>query len=236
MIATIINVITVIIGSLAGFFLHSKIKDDFKTVVYDGVGLICIILGITMGLEGTKILYIALSIVIGGLLGTFLKIEDQVLKLGEVLKKVFKVKESGDHNAAFAFLNASVLFCVGPITLLGSFQAGVQGDYSLILTKSVMDGFLAILLSAAMGIGTIFSALTILIYQGGMTLLAVLVSPYVSDLVLSEISGIGGLLIIMIGLNLLHLKNIKTANYTPAFLVIIIFVALDPMINGLLGI
>ena len=117
------------------------------------------------------------------------------------------------------------------MTIVGSFQAGVDGDYELLLTKSVMDGTMAILLTAAMGVGVAFSALLILVYQGGLTLLAVFLRPYVSELMLSEISAVGGALIVMIGINLLGLKRIRTADFVPALLVVIVFVLLDPWIG-----
>jgi hypothetical protein len=132
-------------------------------------------------------------------------------------------------NFAYAFLNASVLFCVGAMAILGSFQAGINNDYSIIFTKSVLDGFMSIAFASAMGLGTAFSAVSIFIYQGLLTLLSQFVSPFVSDVMLKELTGVGGSIIIMIGINLLHLRKIKTANFLPSILIIVLLVLLTPL-------
>lgn len=229
MIATFINCSTVLLGSLIGLLLHKKITESFKTIVYTGAGLVAMVLGIKMSFSTTKIVFLALALISGGILGEWWKIEGAILKLGEFLKNRFARNESG-KDFSYGFLNASVLFCVGAMALVGAFKAGAEGDYEMILTKSVMDGFMAIMLTAAMGIGVAFSALTILLYQGGITLLANQLKPLVNDLLLGELTGIGGVLVLMIGMNLLGLSKIKTANYLPGLLIIIILVALGPLI------
>jgi len=229
MIATFINCATVLLGSLIGLLLHKKITESFKTIVYTGAGLIALVLGMKMAFSTTKIVFMALALISGGILGEWWKIEGGILKLGEFLKNRFARNESG-KDFSYGFLNASVLFCVGAMTLVGAFKAGAEGDYELILTKSVMDGFMAVMLTAAMGIGVAFSALTILVYQGGITLLANQLKPLVNDLLLGELTGIGGVLVLMIGMNLLGLSKIKTANYLPGLLIIIILVAMGPLI------
>ncbi|HOV38567.1 MAG TPA: DUF554 domain-containing protein [Spirochaetales bacterium] len=227
MIATIVNCITVFTGSMLGLFLHAKISEEFKETVFTGVGLFTLIVGISMALESERMVYLALSVVCGGLIGNALDIEGKILSLGEFLKKRF-IRKEGKHDFAYGFLNASVLFCVGAMTLVGAFKAGTEGEYTLILTKSVMDGFMAILLTAAQGIGVAFSILIILVYQGGLTLLAVFVKPLVTPLVLSELTGVGGALVMMIGCNLLNLRKIKTGNFLPALVVVLFLIALEP--------
>jgi len=264
-IATIVNCISVIIGSIIGVNVHNRIGDRFKEVVFSGIGLISLVIGIQMSLATKQILYVALSLVIGGLLGDRWDIEGAILRFGEWLRRLVTVRsrervvqgaaESGaadgtqskpgpgdsgekgdgaeDHRGQFAagFLSASVLFCVGAMTLVGAFQAGAQGNYTLILTKSVMDGFMAIMLAAAMGIGVMFSVIVILVYQGGLTLLASLIGPVVNDFILAEISGLGGILVVMIGLNLLDIRKIKTANFLPGLVLVVVFAVLDPYIR-----
>lgn len=232
MIATVVNCISVVIGSLIGLFFHRKITDEFKTVVYTSIGLISLVIGMGMALQSGRVLYLALSLVVGGLLGSWWDVEGGILRFGEFLKRRVHAGDS-QRDFAHGFLNASVLFCVGAMTLVGSFKAGAEGDYTLILTKSVMDGFMAILLTAAMGIGVGFSVITIFVYQGGLTLLSQYLRPVVNDLVLSELTGVGGVLVIMIGFNLLALREIKTANYLPALLLVIAFVAVDPLFAAL---
>lgn len=229
MIATLINCATVILGSLLGIILHKRISDSFKGIVYIGAGMVALILGIKMSLETSRIVYLAVALILGGILGEWWNIEGGILKFGELLKKYF-TKRKSEKDFSYGFLNASVIFCVGAMTLVGAFKAGAEGDYDLILTKSVMDGFMAIMLTAALGIGVAFSALTILIYQGGITLLAGFIQPLVNDLLLRELTSIGGALVIMIGFNLLGISKLKTANFLPALLVILGLLALEPVL------
>jgi len=229
MIATFINAAAVVLGSLIGLLLNKRIGERIKAVLYAGIGVVTLVIGMSMALEMQRVLYLALAIVIGGILGTWWGVENAILGLGEALRNRFQRSSSGSEFA-YGFLSASVLFCVGALAIIGSFRAGVDGDYQLLLTKSVMDGFMSILLAASMGVGVAFSAIVIVVYQGGLTLLAGWISPAVSELMLSEITAVGGALIIMIGINLLDLKHIKTADFIPAILVVILFVLADPWI------
>jgi uncharacterized membrane protein YqgA involved in biofilm formation len=233
-IATFVNCAAVIVGSLLGLLFRRTMKDNLKSIIYVGAGLTSLIIGIKMSLSATRIVFLAFSLILGGILGTWWKVEGGILNLGELLRRTFAKKETGTSFAS-GFLNASVLFCVGAMTLIGSFRAGTEGNYELLFTKSVMDGFMAIVLTAAMGIGVAFSAVTILVYQGGLTLAAGLLKPLVSDLMLSELTGVGGALVIVIGINLLGLKEIKTANLLPALLVMVLLVALESPVLRLLG-
>jgi len=243
MIATIINCITVIIGSLIGLTLHRKISPEIKDVVFTSAGVLTLVIGMQMAFESQMILYVIISLFLGGILGSLWKIEDHILNMGSFLerhftpagrrsrgKKSFAPTDTTDSDKSFAhgFLNASVLFCVGAMTIVGAIKAGAEGDYSLILMKSVLDGFMAVMFTAAMGIGVIFSVITILVYQGGLTLLATWVGPMIGESGLTELSGLGGILVLMIGINLLGLKEIKTANFLPALLIILIFTTLEP--------
>ncbi len=224
MIATIINAAAVILGSGLGFLFHRRVSDAMKTIVYTGAGLVSLVLGMKMAFETNRIVYMALSLILGGIIGEWLNIEGGILKLGSFLKRRF-MREGSESEFAYAYLNASVIFCVGAMSLVGSFKAGVEGNYELILTKSVLDGFMAIVLTAAMGAGVAFSAITILVYQGGLTLLSTVLQPLATELVLGELTGVGGVLVIMIGLNLLDLKQVKTANFLPALVLMLILLA-----------
>jgi uncharacterized membrane protein YqgA involved in biofilm formation len=222
MIATVVNSLAVLAGSLIGLLLHARISESFKSIVYIGAGIMTVILGIRMSLQSTQIVFLALSLIVGGILGEWWRIEDGILSLGELLKRAFAKKESG-KDFAYGFLNASVLFCVGAMALIGSFKAGAEGNYDLILTKSVLDGFMAVMMTAALGIGVAFSAFTVLVYQGILTLTAVWLKPLVSEALLAELTAVGGALVLMIGINLLGLAKLKTANFLPALILIVIF-------------
>ena len=210
------------------------------SVLLDRLAVLANILEIQFGLPLLGLACLGLlALILGGIVGEWWNVEGGILRLGEFLKKRFAGKDSAGRNSskdfAGGFLNASVLFCVGAMTLVGAFKAGAEGNYDLILTKSVMDGFMAIMLTAAMGIGVAFSAITILVYQGGITLLAGVLQPLVNELLLGELTAVGGILVIMIGLNLLGLSKLKTANYIPALLITIGLIALEPLLPFSLG-
>ena len=242
MIASIVNALAVVLGTTVGRIVGGRIGAHFRSVVFSGVGVVSLLIGISMALETQRFLYLVLSLVIGGLIGTALGIEDRVYQLGEWLKRRFQPRGAetaigedtlSSHSFAQGFLVSSVLFCVGALAIIGSFRAGVEHDYELLFTKSVMDGFMAILLTAAYGIGVGFSALSVLVYQGALTLLAGVLAPFVSDLMVSEISGVGGAMVVMIGLNLLELRTIKTADFLPGLVIVVLFVLADPWLGSL---
>ncbi len=222
MIATLVNTLTVIAGGFLGLLLKGRIAEKYRDSVTVGVGLITLVLGVSMALSGGTILLILPALVLGGLAGTALRVEDGILKSGDALKKLMS---PGEEDGLFArgFLDATILFCVGPMTIVGSIEAGLQGNYDIIFTKSVMDGFMAIVLAASYGAGVIASALSVLVIQGGLTLGSEALAPLVTDSILAEIGALGGYLILMIALNLLNLKRVKTANFLPSLLLVVLF-------------
>jgi len=199
-------------------------------------GLVTLLIGLQMAWKDQRILYLVLSVLVGGLIGSALDIEGKILRIGDRLQRLVPF-ETGGKDFAQGFLTSSVLFCVGAMSILGSFQAGAEGKMDIILVKSVMDGFMAFLLTGALGIGVGFSALSILLYQGSLTLLAVWVKPWVDlhPLVLAEVSGVGGIMVMMISLNLLELKKIPTGNFLPALVLTVLLVLADPWLVPFLG-
>lgn len=245
MLATIINAVAILIGGIAGIVFRNRISEQVKTVIFVAAGVTSLVIGISMALKVERVLYFAVALVGGGLIGALLRIEDGVLWLGEKLRGIggkfgrrkVAVPDSltapSETGSGFArgFLEASVLFCVGAMAILGSIEAGTAGPYGpfpILLTKSVMDGFISILLAAALGAGVIASALSILIYQGLLTLGAGLLSQFISPLMVSMISAVGGAMVIMIGINLLGLKKIPTANFLPGIVIAVALAAADP--------
>lgn len=237
MLAVFVNCGAVILGSILGILFAKKFTQELSDMIQTACGVVSIIIGFQMAFKYGSIIYLALSLIIGGVIGYALDIDGAVLKLGEKLEVLTKRKEKSSEpahsNFAYAFLNSSVLFCVGAMAIVGSFEAGVNHNYTTIFTKSILDGFMAIGFTAAMGIGTAFSALAILIYQGALTLLSIWLKPFVSELLIQELSACGGAIIVMIGINLLGIKKIKTANFLPALVIEILFVIFVPMIKGL---
>lgn len=252
MLGTIVNCIAIVAGSIVGILFSRKISEEVASIITSAAGIVTLIIGFGMAFKAQNIIYLALSLIAGGLLGTWWDIDGKILALGRLLEHRFGKKTApagtetgdagpaggahagkGDSRFAYAFLNASVLFCVGAMAIVGSFKAGTEGDYTILFTKSVLDGFMSIVFAAAMGIGTAFSALSILVYQGLLTLVSSVIKPWVSEQMIAELTGLGGAFVIMIGINLLDLKKLKTANYLPALIVIVLFVLADPWISAI---
>jgi len=236
MIAVFVNCAAIIAGSVIGLLCAKKMTAALSDVIQTAAGIVVVIIGLQMAFKYQSIVYLALSLIIGGLLGTWWNIDGKILGFGSLLERLVyrnraPAAEEGGKNFAYAFLNSSVLFCVGAMSILGSFKAAIEKDYTIIFTKSILDGFMAITFAAAMGAGTVFSFIAVLVYQGALTLLSYLIKPYVSDAMIAELTGCGGALIVMIGINLLNLRKIKTANYLPALLLEIVFVLAGPFIQ-----
>lgn len=232
MLATVINALAIVAGSFIGILLKKGLSKRFEAAIFTAAGITSLVIGIQMAIKTSHVLALALALILGGLLGTAIKIEDAVLSLGERLKNRFARNEK-NGNFAEGFLSASVLYCSGAMAIIGSFKAGTEGDFSLLLTKSILDGTLSVLFASAMGIGVAFSALSVLGYQGILTLISIWVKPYVSDLMLAELTGIGGALVIMIGIGLLDLKKLKTGDFIPSLLFTILFVIVMPYVTFL---
>lgn len=213
MIATIINALAVIIGSALGLFFKSKIKSEFKTIVMTSSGLITLALGLGMAFDSPDTLASLFSLILGGFAGTAMRIEGRVLSLGE---RFAPKGEGEDMSFGVGFLNSSLLFCSGAMSIVGSIDAGTVGNYDLILIKSVMDGFMAVVFAAAYGKGVFLSAATIIVYQGFFTLAGGFLSPLLGEEGIAIISAVGGYLLVMLALSLLELKKIKTGDFLPA--------------------
>ena len=210
------------IGGLLGLSLKGRITKDSEETVSTAVGLVTLVLGMDMALSGGTLLIVIPALVLGGLMGTALGVEKGILKAGDSLRRS---GSPGDEGGMFArgFLDATVLFCVGPMTVVGSIEAGLKGNYDVIFTKTAMDASIAVIMAAGLGAGVAASAISILVVQGAITLGADALSPVVTDGVLEEIGSLGGYLVLMISLNLLNVKRVKTGNYLPAILLIVLF-------------
>lgn len=231
MIAVLVNCFTIILGSLLGIIFSKKITSRLSEVIQTGAGVVVLVLGVEMTLQYDNILFFSFSLMAGGIIGSVIDIDGKIFKIGQWLgTKLPQKEEKSTSSFGYGFLNASVLFCVGAMSIVGSIEAGVNGNYSVIFTKSLLDGFMAIVFASSMGVGVAFSFLTVLIYQGVLTLLATVIAPYMDEVVLAELTASGGALIIMIAINLLGLKSIKTANYLPAVFLCVLFVLLERLL------
>lgn len=233
MLGVIVNASTVIIGSLIGIIAGSRFPETVKNLVLDVAGIVTLLIGFQMGAQSENIILPLLAVIIGGMIGHALHLEDGILALGRNLHKIYS-KGDGQRFAS-GFLDASVLFCAGAMTIVGSFQSGTLGDHQLIFLKSTLDGFMAVILASTMGLGVMFSALVILVYQGALVLSSVWLAPLIQSRMINEVGAAGGIMVTMIGLNLLRLKSIPTANFVPALVLAPLLVKLQEVLQAALN-
>jgi uncharacterized membrane protein YqgA involved in biofilm formation len=224
MTGTLLNTAAVIVGGTLGTFLRARFPDRVRQMVMWGAGLISLVIGLQMSLSSRNILIVLGSLLTGGIVGELARLHDRLNRLGDLLQA--KLSAEKDSTFSKGFVTASLVFCVGPMTILGSIQDGLSGDYQLLAMKSILDGFAALAFAASMGWGVLFAALTVLLYQGGLTIGASLVKALLTEPMVAEMTATGGTLILAIGLNLLDVAAIRVANFLPALVIAPALVAL----------
>jgi uncharacterized membrane protein YqgA involved in biofilm formation len=215
---TILNIITVLAGGSLGLLIGSRFTKALHDAVMSIIGLVTLSIGIQMVLGSKNILIVLTSLLIGIIVGELINIEGKLESVGRFLENRFSNGDKGQFTKAF--VTSSLLFCVGPMTILGSIQDGLSGDAKLLITKSVLDGFTSIAFSAAMGVGVLFTSITILIVQGGLTLFASLLSGILTQDIITELTATGGIMILSLGFGMLNMKKFKTANMLPALVIV----------------
>lgn len=220
MIGVIVNTITVIIGSIIGLIFKKGIPKIFTESIMIGIGLCTVYIGISGTLKGKNTLILIISVVIGSIIGTWMDIDKRITTLGEWIGKRFKSSSDSSVSVAEGFVTGSLLFCIGAMTIVGSLNAGLNGDNTMLFTKSVLDLISSALLSVSLGIGVLFSAVFVLLFQGGIVLLSQFLQPILTNSAVEEITCAGSLLIIALGLNIIGVTKIKIANYLPAIIVV----------------
>ena len=218
MLGVLVNVGTVLIGSLVGLFLKRGIPAKVTEALMIGIGLCTVFIGISGALEGENTLVLILSMAIGTVIGTLLDIDKQLNRLAAYVEARFKQKE-GQVTVAEGFVTASLLFCVGAMTIVGSLKAGLTGDCEMLFTKATLDLVSSCVLAASLGIGVLLADIFVLVFQGGIVLLAGLVAPFLTDYAIGEMTCAGSVLIIALGLNLIGVTKIKVANYLPVIFI-----------------
>lgn len=218
MIGVFVNVATVFIGSLVGLLLKKGIPDRVTGALMAGIGLCTVYIGISGALNGENTLVLILSMAIGTIIGTLLDIDGQLNRLAAYVESKFK-QENGQVTVAEGFVTASLLFCVGAMTIVGSLQAGLTGDCETLFTKATLDLISSCVLAASLGIGVMLSDIFVLVFQGGLVLLARVIAPFLTDYAIHEMTCAGSVLIIALGLNLIGVTKIKVANYLPVILI-----------------
>lgn len=220
MTGTLLNIATVIVGGALGLIFGARVPERLKSTVVAGMGLFTAAIGIQMFLKTENPLIVLGALLIGALLGEWWGIEDGLQSLGQILEKRFSKtnsEEGASSKFVRGFLTASLLFVVGPMTILGSIQDGLTGDYSLLAVKSVLDGFASLAFASTLGVGVLFSTFVILVYQGGISLLAAQLNAIVTPSMMNEMTAVGGVILIGLGISsLLEIKKIRVGNFLPA--------------------
>ncbi len=227
MIGTLINIATVLLGGGLGTILGQRLPERIRETVLHGLGLVTLVVGIQLTFKTQNVLIVMGSVLLGAILGEWWKIDLALERLSERLRRRLARTALQGQLGHFTegFVTASLVFCVGPMTILGSIQDGLTGDYSLLAIKAILDGFAALAFASSLGIGVVFSILVILVYQGGLSLLAGLAQNVLTDAMIAEMSATGGVLILAIGLLLLELRRIRVANLLPALVIAPLVVA-----------
>jgi hypothetical protein len=218
---TLINVAAVIIGGGLGVLFHARLPKRLTDSFFQAIGLFTLFLGFSMSLKTENPLLLVFSLILGALVGTLLRLQERIENLGTNIQAKLKLK-GGQFSEGL--VTAFLMFCMGSMTILGAIEEGLGGEPNLLLIKSLMDGFSSIALAAALGVGVIFSVVPLLIYQGGLTLLAAYLGSSLTNLMVDELAATGGILLIGLGITILGIKKIEVLNLIPALLFIVLLV------------
>ena len=213
-----VNTATVVVGSLAGLLFRKGIPSRVSSAVMIGLGLCTVYIGVDGALGGENVLIVIASMVLGAIVGTLLDIDGAINRLGKWVEQRFKRGDSDRVSVAEGFVTASLLFCVGAMTINGAIESGIKGDDTIYFTKATLDLFSSMMLSAGLGIGVMCSAVFVLVFQGLLVLLAGLIAPVLTPFAVAEMTCTGSLILIAIGTNLMGISKIKVADYLPAIL------------------
>lgn len=232
-IATFVNMFAVLLGGVIGLLLGNRFPENIKRVTFQAIGLFVLLIGMQMALKTSEQLIMVFSLIIGGMLGEICKLEARTNKLGDWLR--VKLKSKNDRFAE-GLTTTFLLFCVGSMTIVGAIEEGMLEKRTLLLTKSVMDGFTAIALATIYGTSVLVSVIPMLVFQGGITVLAFRAQHLFTETIINEIGAVGGILILGIGLNLLEIKKIKVLNFLPALFMVVLLIMIKPFLENLFGV
>jgi uncharacterized protein len=227
LLGTLVNGLLIIVGTLLGKLLN-RIPEGMKTTVMYAIGLAVMVLGLQMGLKSENFLIVILSLVIGAVIGELLKLEDRLNDLGQWLER--KVGSNGKGSISEGFVTATLIFVIGAMAIIGALDSGIRGDHDVLYTKSIIDGFTSIILTTTLGIGVLFSAVPVMLYEGMIALFATQIDRFVPQALMTqfitEMTATGGVMIFAIGLNLTGMTKIKVANFLPGILVTLTIVTI----------
>lgn len=227
LLGTIVNGLLIIAGTMLGKLL-TRIPENMKATVMHGIGLAVMVLGLQMGFKSANFLIVILSLVIGAVFGEALKLEDRLNAVGDWLER--RLGSKGEGSISQGFVTATLIFVIGAMAIIGALDSGIRGDHDVLYTKAIIDGFTALILTTTLGIGVLFSAIPVMLYQGTIALFATQIDKWIPqslmDSFILELTATGGVMIFAIGLNLIGLTRIRVANLLPGILVTAVLVAI----------
>jgi uncharacterized protein len=215
MLGTVVNALAIVVGTALGLILKSGIRENYRETIMNAIALSVLLIGMISAIKTSNLLLLIFSLAIGSVIGEALKIEDRLSGLGQLIESK---TSTSDGSVAKAFVTSSLVFCVGSMAIVGSIESGLTGNHQTLFAKAVLDGIVSIFLSSTLGFGVIFSAAAVFIYQGIITLASASLKSFLTDAMITEISAIGGVLIMAIGFNMLKIKKIKVGNMLPAII------------------
>jgi uncharacterized membrane protein YqgA involved in biofilm formation len=220
MLGTIVNAIAIIVGSIIGILFRGKIPERFSQSIAKSIGLGVLLIGIMNAIEVENMILVLISLALGTLIGEYIHIEKRIENFGEFLQS--KLKKS-DSSVSRSFVTATLLYCVGSMAIVGSLESGLTGNHHTIFAKSIVDGITSIIFTSSLGVGVIFSAIPVFLYQGAIVLTAGFLKPFLIDTVILNMSSIGGVLIMGLAFNMLNYEKIKVGNMLPAIFIPLIY-------------
>lgn len=223
MLGTFVNALAIVAGSLLGLLLHRGISEQYKQTLLQGVALAVMLIGWKNALLADDLLVVILAIVVGGLLGEGCRIEARLEGLGHWLEGRMAARSGNTRSLARGFVTASLVYCVGSMAIVGSLESGLSGQHQTLFAKSILDGVISVVFASAMGIGVLFSSVAVLLYQGTLTLAAMLLKPLLTPLAVTQMTAVGGLLIVAIGINMLGMIKIRVGNLLPAIFLPLVY-------------
>lgn len=225
MLGTIVNVIAIICGSLLGLLFRKGIPDNYKEIIMSGIGLSVLLIGVKSALSSDQLLVVIFSVIFGAAIGEFLRIEAKLESLGGFIEHRLAGRSGDTASFTRGFVTASLVFCVGSMAIVGSLESGLTGNHQTLYAKSILDGVTSLIFASTMGIGVLFSGAAVFLYQGAITMTAAVMKNFLVAETISQMTSVGGLLILAIGLNLLGLTKIRVGNLLPGIFLPLIYFA-----------
>ncbi|MDD3539268.1 MAG: DUF554 domain-containing protein [Atribacterota bacterium] len=225
MFGTIVNSLAIISGCIIGMILKGHFPKRISAILFQGIGLVTLVIGMQMAIKAQEIILIILSVVFGGIIGEVIDIEKRLDRWGEKIKLIFK-QQKGKEKFTEGFITASLLYCVGSMAVMGAIEEGINGNPDILLAKSALDGISSIIFTASFGIGVLFSTIPVFLYQGTITQVAILVKNWITVDMINEMTAVGGILILGLALGILEIKKLKIANLLPSLLIVLLLTAI----------